>query len=90
MSGTVEPGWRQRPRVAAIVTEYRPRSHADVLVTKLLEGYTLFWTPVQPRVEVVSLYTDQVPANDISREIAARHSLPILPDDPRGADVRWV
>jgi hypothetical protein len=68
-----------RKRVAAVVTEYRPRSHADVLVTKLLEGYTLFWTPVQPRVEVVSLYTDQVPANDISREIAGRHGVPIVP-----------
>ena len=69
----------RKPRVAAVVTEYRPRSHADVLVTKLLEGYDLFWTPMRPRVEVVSLYTDQVPANDISREIAARHNLPIHP-----------
>jgi hypothetical protein len=68
-----------RPRVAAIVTEYRPRSHADVLVTKLLEGYELFWTPIQPHVDIVSLYTDQVPANDISRELAARHNLPIYP-----------
>ncbi len=69
----------RKPRVAAIVTEYRPRSHADVLVTKLLEGYDLFWTPVRPRVQVVSLYTDQVTANDISREIAGRHNLPIYP-----------
>jgi hypothetical protein len=68
-----------RKRVAAIVTEYRPRSHADVLVTKLLEGYSLFWTPVQPRLEVASLYTDQVPENDISREIAGRHGVPIYP-----------
>ena len=79
MTGIGEPGWRQQPRVAAIVTEYRPRSHADVLVTKLLEGYTLFWTPVRPRVEVVSLYTDQVTENDISREIAGRHGVPIYP-----------
>lgn len=68
-----------RKRVAAIVTEYRPRSHADVLVTRLLEGYQLFWTPVQPAIDVVSLYTDQVPANDISRAVAARHDLPIYP-----------
>ena len=79
VTGSGEPGWRQRPRVAAIVTEYRPRSHADVLVTKLLEGYTMFWTPVQPRVQVVSLYTDQVTENDISRGIAGRHGVPIYP-----------
>jgi len=69
----------RKPRVAAIVTEYRPRSHAENLVNKLLEGYYLFWTPVPPRLEVASLYTDQVPANDVSREVAARHNLPIYP-----------
>lgn len=66
-----------KPRVAAIVTEYRPRSHAENLVDKMLDGYSLFWTPVHSRVEVVSLYTDQVPANDVSRAVAARHNLPI-------------
>ena len=79
MSGMEGKPWQVRPRVAVVVTEYRPLSHADVLVKKLLEGYELFWTPVQPRVEVVSLYTDQVPANDTSREIAGRHGVPIYP-----------
>src|SRR5205809_2692451 len=68
-----------QPRVAAIVTEYRPRSHAENLVNKLLEGYPLFWTPMRPRTQVVSLYTDQVPDNDVSRAVAARHNLPIFP-----------
>jgi hypothetical protein len=65
--------------VAAIVTEYRIRSHADNLVTRLLEGYELHWTPVRPRVEVAALYTDQVPPDDISRDLAARHGVPIFP-----------
>src|SRR5687768_14717330 len=69
----------QRKRVAAIVTEYRIRSHADNIVTRLLEGYALHWQVVAPRVEVASLYTDQVPENDISRELAARHGVPIYP-----------
>ena len=68
-----------KPRIAAIVTEYRPLSHADVLFTKLLEGYDLFYTRVDSGVEVASLYTDQVPENDISREIAGRHGVPIFP-----------
>jgi hypothetical protein len=67
------------PKVAAIVTEYRPLSHADVLITKLLEGYDLFYTRVEPGVQVVSLYTDQVPENDTSREIAGRNGVPIYP-----------
>ncbi|MBI3974575.1 MAG: metallophosphoesterase [Chloroflexi bacterium] len=94
------------PRVACIVTEYRPRSHADVFVTMLLAGYIypaphepdrfdfhraareLSEAPLpldargrlrRPRVRVASLYTDQVPANDISRALAERAGVPILP-----------
>ncbi|MFD0871643.1 MULTISPECIES: hypothetical protein [Paenibacillus] len=64
-----------RPKkIAAIVTEYRHNSHAEVIVGRLLGdmGY-------QPSVEVVSLYTDQVPVNDMSREVAARCGIPIYP-----------
>src|SRR6266508_4124004 len=68
-----------RKTVAAIVTEYRIRSHADNIVTRLLEGYELHSTPVPPRLRVASLYTDQVPANDISRELASQHGVPIFP-----------
>ena len=103
-AGPVAPSGA-KPRVAAIVTEYRPRSHADVIVSKLLADYTqpaprppveldfhdtarqLTETPrptdsfgrlKPPRVEVVSIYTDQVPENDISREWAARSGVPIF------------
>ena len=68
-----------RKRVAALVTEYRIRSHADNIVTRLLEGYEVHWEIVTPRLDVASLYTDQVPANDISRELAATHGVPIVP-----------
>jgi hypothetical protein len=68
-----------RKRVAALVTEYRIRSHADNIVTRLLEGYEVHWEIVSPRLDVASLYTDQVPANDISRELAATHGVPIYP-----------
>lgn len=66
-----------KKRIATIVTEYRENSHADVIVGKLLEGYSLdgIWT--EPRVDVVSMYTDQVPENDLSRDICAKHGVPI-------------
>jgi hypothetical protein len=96
----------QKPRVAAVVTAYYPRSHADVIVSKLLADYThpaprdltrfdfhrtvrgLTEAPLPtdarghlkaPRVEVVSMYTDQVPENDISREWSATSGVPIYP-----------
>jgi hypothetical protein len=66
-----------RPRVAAIVTEYRENSHADVIVGKFLEGCKVLDTDFRPRVEVASLYLDQVPANDTGRAMAARHGVPV-------------
>ena len=67
------------PDVAAIVTEYRPRSHADVIVGKLLEGYLLDGVPTTPRVRVAAMYVDQLPANDMARALAEKHGVPILP-----------
>ena len=29
----------ERKKIAAIITEYRPGSHADVIVTKFLKGF---------------------------------------------------
>ena len=59
------------PRVAAIVTEYRPRSHADVIVGKLWKGYLLDGRPRLPRVRVASMYVDQFPENDLARAAAS-------------------
>lgn len=59
-------------RVAAIVTEYRFNAHADVILGRLLGDMDY-----SPQIEVVSIYTDQVPANDMSREMAARRGVPI-------------
>ena len=50
----------RRPRVAAIVTAYFPQSHADVIITKLIKGYSTDDGFVQPSVDVVSLFMDQV------------------------------
>jgi len=61
-------------RVAAIVTEYRFNSHADVILGRLLGDFEY-----EPQLEVVSIYTDQVPSNDMSREAAARCDVPIYP-----------
>jgi hypothetical protein len=66
-------------RIAAVVTEYRPNSHADVIVGKYLEGYRQNGQPPGPRSKIVSMYTAQKPKNDMSREMAAKHHVPIYP-----------
>ena len=66
-------------RVAAIVTHYTHNSHADVLVSRLLQGFHLDFQPPRPNLQLVGLYTDQVPKNDISRELSGKHGFPIFP-----------
>jgi hypothetical protein len=71
-----EPGGH---RVAAVVTEYRHNSHADVIVSRLLLTDMLDGTGEDSPLTLASLYTDQRPANDISRLLAASHRFPISP-----------
>jgi hypothetical protein len=68
-----------RLRVAAVTTVWRQNSHADVMFPKLLAGYDLDGTAVRPSVDVVSLYVDQFPENDLSRRWAQRFGVPIFP-----------
>jgi hypothetical protein len=59
--------------VAAIVTVYRHNSHADVIVSRLLRTDTLDDKGKYSPLKLVSLYTDQFPANDLSRRYAAQY-----------------
>jgi hypothetical protein len=65
-------------RIAAIITEYRPNSHADVIVGKYLEGYNQDDRPPYPRSKIVSMFTEQVPKEDISRDRARKYNVPIF------------
>ena len=69
----------ERKKIAAIITEYRPRSHADVMVTKFLKGFPTDDGLLKPRVDIASMYIDQFPDADIGRSIAAEHDVPIFP-----------
>ena len=59
-------------KLAAIVTVYRKYSHAQHIVDRLLEGYGWNGTHHHPPMDLVSLYVDETPAEDLSRERAAR------------------
>jgi hypothetical protein len=73
-------GDAHRTKAAAVVTVYRFNSHADVLVGRLLAGYSAnaVWTPSQ--THVISFHADQTPADtDMSRDLAARNGFQIYP-----------
>lgn len=65
-------------RIAVIATEYRPDSHADVIVSRWLEPFKtdhrFGWD--KPRTEIASIHVDQIPPNDTSAEICRRHGIP--------------
>ena len=63
----------RRPRVAALVTEYRKYSHGQNIVDRLMGGYGWGTRWHHPELDVVSLYVDQFPESDLSREREARH-----------------
>lgn len=66
-------------KIAAITTEYRRFSHADVIITKFLKGFPTDGGLLPARVQIASLYVDQFPANDLSRHYATQFNLPIYP-----------
>jgi hypothetical protein len=72
-----------KKKVAAIVTMYtddqRLKSHASVIVGRLLDGYSPNGQRTEPRTQLVSLFTEQVPENDLSRGLSAKHGFPIYP-----------
>ncbi len=76
--GNVDAGTPKREKlpVAAIVTEYRTNSHADVIVGKILEGYDQAGG-AGPDLRLAALFTDQTPKNDLSRDLAKKHGFRI-------------
>src|SRR5712664_3577367 len=59
--------------IAAIVTVYTHNSHADLIVSRLLQTDTLDGKGKESPLKLASLYTDQKPEKDISRLLAASH-----------------
>lgn len=56
---------------------YSPNSHADVFVSRLLDGYRLNGAWHAPRLRTVKFYVDQFPFNDMARDQAAEYGITI-------------
>jgi len=65
-------------RIAAIITEFRQNSHAEVIIGKYLEGYNRDNMEPFPQSKIVSMFTEQVPENDLSRAFSKKHNVPIF------------
>jgi hypothetical protein len=86
----------EKKRVAGVITVYRPNSHADVILTKILQGWKHDGGP-GPNLELVSLYVDQFPDDDMSVELSRQFGFRIcstiqeaLTSDGRKLDIDGV
>lgn len=70
---------KRPPRVALLATEVRRHSHAQHFIDRLLEGYGWHGEHYFPQINLVSMYVDQFPENDLARDRERRHGVPIYP-----------
>jgi hypothetical protein len=68
-----------RPKVAAIFTEMRFRSHAFDILENFLDPYVFNGRKTDPGMEVVSFYADQFPEKDMARDVSRRYQVPLYP-----------
>lgn len=71
--GTAKP--EKRPRVAAINSIYRLRSHAYHIAGRFIYGYTREGVHHQPPFALVRMYNDQSPRDDLGPEVCRRHNI---------------
>ena len=85
MGGTLAASsfsWAQptpRKRMAIVTTEWRYGSHAWHMGERFLVGYPNNGRWHQPPFDVVSVYVDQQPDNDLSRRRSKEFGFPIYP-----------
>jgi hypothetical protein len=70
-----KPSSDGRKPIASICTVYRPMSHAYHIAGRFIHGYTHQGRFHVPRHHVASLYVDQLPENDLSRELAREYGI---------------
>lgn len=70
---------KNHKKIAAIITTYFQHSHADVIATKYMKGFPTDKGHQMPRVELVSIYLDQIDSRDIGVGLAEEHQVPIYP-----------
>lgn len=70
---------QKKPRIACIVTYWAAtRSHADWIITKLIDGYWWDGAHMDSRVEVASVYIHQLEASGLGQKICKSKNIPIF------------
>ncbi|HEV3024696.1 MAG TPA: hypothetical protein VGX76_19605, partial [Pirellulales bacterium] len=66
---------KELPRVAAINSVYRYKSHAYHIAGRFIHGYQREGVHHQPPFHLARMYNDQYPKDDLGREACRRHGV---------------
>ena len=73
----------ERKKIAAIITEYRVHAHADVIVGKFIKGFPTDDGLIEPKVDIGSMYLDQIPDSDVGMAVSEKHGIPVYSSIPQ-------
>src|SRR5262245_52089137 len=79
LAWNVAPRGADRKKMAIVTTEWRYLSHAQHMGDRFLVGYPLNGKWHEPGLDVVSLYVDQRPDGDLSRQRSEEFGFKIYP-----------
>ena len=68
-----------RKKIAAILTTCFTRSHAEVILPKLIKGFPTDDGMLEPKVDLASIFLDQIHEEDVCVPFAREHGIPIYP-----------
>jgi hypothetical protein len=78
-AGAVARAAEGRPRIACVVTYWAaPGSHADWIITKLLDGYWWKGAHTPSRVDVVSVYIHQLQESGLGQKVCKSKGIPVF------------
>ena len=72
-----DTGKAVKKKIAAIVTSYFPKSHADMVISKFLHGFPTDDGLLPPRMEIASMHIAQVHEDDIGHQLAHQYAIPL-------------
>lgn len=76
--GAASGGTPRKLRVAAINSIFRFRSHAYHILGRMVHGFQKDGVHHQPNLQVVRMYNDQSPADDLSLGFCQRHGIELV------------
>ncbi|MBT4484519.1 MAG: hypothetical protein HOC71_12675, partial [Candidatus Latescibacteria bacterium] len=68
-----------RKQIAVITSVYGQSSHADVIAGRLLEGYGYYGENRIPRLQIISMYVDQLDKSYMAFNLSAQYGFGIYP-----------